>query len=129
MQLQYFSHPCGNFGDDLNAWVWNAWVWDSLLPGWKDWSNEVTLTGVRTLLNKHGVALLRNVRNLVGRSGVWQLLRAQTYPSQLSDRLTLRDRKTRYREILREGACDYGKPAAVDGKVPRSLRAGEGSAE
>lgn len=46
MDLFYFRHPAGNFGDDLNAWIW-----DALLPGWKSWSSRTTLIGVGTILN------------------------------------------------------------------------------
>ena len=64
MQLEYFKHPIGNFGDDLNAWIW-----DALLPGWQEWDDRVTLIEVGTLLNKTVLAFCRDRRILVLRSG------------------------------------------------------------
>lgn len=46
MNLFYYRDPAGNFGDDLNAWIW-----DLLLPGYRDVHDDVTLIGVGTLLN------------------------------------------------------------------------------
>lgn len=65
MQLHYHKHPGGNFGDDLNAWIW-----DALLPGWQDWDDDVTLIGVGTLLNEDRLAAFRDRRILVIGSGV-----------------------------------------------------------
>lgn len=48
MKLHYFRSPHGNFGDDLNAWLW-----PQLLPGlWDDGSDGITFVGVGTILNK-----------------------------------------------------------------------------
>jgi succinoglycan biosynthesis protein ExoV len=46
MRLHYFKDPAGNFGDDLNEWIW-----DDLLPGWREVWPEVSLVGVGTLIN------------------------------------------------------------------------------
>lgn len=46
MKLFYYHEKSGNFGDDLNAWLW-----DALLPGWQEWDTDVTLIGVGTILN------------------------------------------------------------------------------
>lgn len=46
MKLYYFHDPDGNFGDDINAWIW-----DDLLPGWRDWRDDTTLIGIGTILN------------------------------------------------------------------------------
>lgn len=46
LDLFYFEAKVGNFGDDLNAWIW-----DELLPGWQGWSETTRLLGVGTLLN------------------------------------------------------------------------------
>jgi succinoglycan biosynthesis protein ExoV len=46
MELCYHRVPLGNFGDDLNLWLW-----DELLPGWRDWAADSVLVGVGTLLN------------------------------------------------------------------------------
>lgn len=47
MKLHYFRSPHGNFGDDLNAWLW-----PELLPGvWDDGSDGITFVGVGTILN------------------------------------------------------------------------------
>lgn len=46
MELYYFHDPHGNFGDDLNQWIW-----DGLLPGWREaWPGQL-LIGVGTLIN------------------------------------------------------------------------------
>ncbi|MFG1225405.1 glycosyltransferase family protein [Xanthobacter wiegelii] len=46
MKLYYYRDPHGNFGDDLNGWLW-----ETLLPGvWTD--SDLTLCGIGTLLNK-----------------------------------------------------------------------------
>ena len=47
MKLFYYEVPGGNFGDDLNAVIW-----DRLLPGWRDWEVCATLIGVGTLLRR-----------------------------------------------------------------------------
>ena len=48
MKLHYFRSPHGNFGDDLNAWLW-----PELLPGvWDDGSDGITFVGVGTILNR-----------------------------------------------------------------------------
>lgn len=46
MELHYHHSPQGNFGDDLNPWLW-----DRLLPGWRDWPSDRVLLGVGTLIN------------------------------------------------------------------------------
>jgi len=48
MKLHYFRSPHGNFGDDLNAWLW-----PELLPGlWDDGRDGITFVGVGTILNR-----------------------------------------------------------------------------
>lgn len=42
----YWKSPSGNFGDDLNEWIW-----DDLLPGWRSWQPDWTLVGVGTVLS------------------------------------------------------------------------------
>lgn len=61
MQQVYHVNPQGNFGDDLNAWFW-----DTVLPGWRDWDESVTLIGIGTILN---AGLLPSGRKLVIGSG------------------------------------------------------------
>jgi succinoglycan biosynthesis protein ExoV len=47
MKLHYFRSPQGNFGDDLNAWLW-----PELMPGvWDDGGDGITFVGVGTILN------------------------------------------------------------------------------
>lgn len=46
MRLYYFQDPNGNFGDDLNPWIWNQ-----LLPGAFDSKDERLFVGIGTLLN------------------------------------------------------------------------------
>jgi succinoglycan biosynthesis protein ExoV len=46
MKLYYFKDPHGNFGDDLNPWLWNQ-----LIPDLLDDVADETLVGIGTLLN------------------------------------------------------------------------------
>lgn len=46
MQLYYFKDPAGNFGDDLNAWLW-----PQLIPELLDDNPDELLVGIGTLLN------------------------------------------------------------------------------
>lgn len=46
MKLYYFKDPQGNFGDDLNPWLW-----DRLLPNFFDEDESSLLVGIGTLLN------------------------------------------------------------------------------
>ncbi|WP_374389088.1 polysaccharide pyruvyl transferase family protein [Sandaracinobacter sp.] len=46
MRLHHFHDPEGNFGDDLNHWLW-----DALLPGWRAAWPDTWLVGVGTLIN------------------------------------------------------------------------------
>ena len=45
MKVMFWNAPEGNFGDDMNRWIW-----DLLLPGHKMWTDEVSLIGVGSLL-------------------------------------------------------------------------------
>ncbi len=46
MKLHYFRSSHGNFGDDLNAWLW-----PELMPGvWDDGRDGITFVGVGTIL-------------------------------------------------------------------------------
>lgn len=65
MNLIYFHDPQGNFGDDLNSWIW-----DSLLPGWQGWDEGVSLLGVGTLINAERLDPLRDSKLLIAGSGV-----------------------------------------------------------
>jgi succinoglycan biosynthesis protein ExoV len=46
VRLHHFHDPEGNFGDDLNHWLW-----DALLPGWRAAWPDTWLVGVGTLIN------------------------------------------------------------------------------
>lgn len=46
MDLFYWKSARGNFGDDLNLWLW-----DALIPGWRDWRDDTVLLGVGTILS------------------------------------------------------------------------------
>lgn len=65
MDIIYWKGPKGNFGDDLNDWIW-----DQLLPGWREWDNGTTLIGVGTLLNRRRFPSNRPGRFLVAGTGV-----------------------------------------------------------
>jgi len=45
MKLFYYKVPEGNFGDDLNAWLW-----EELAPGIWDDTSEVAVSGIGTIL-------------------------------------------------------------------------------
>jgi hypothetical protein len=45
VRLEYFKSPAGNFGDDLNPWLW-----DGLLPGLLHEGDGDVLLGVGTIL-------------------------------------------------------------------------------
>lgn len=62
MKPYYWESHHGNFGDDLNLWLW-----DFLLPGFRDVHPEVLLVGVGTVLNP--VLLPSGMRKLVVGSG------------------------------------------------------------
>ena len=62
MDLFYFKDPKGNFGDDLNEWLW-----DRLLPGWREGPADTVLIGVGTLINEG--MLPRDKRKLILGSG------------------------------------------------------------
>ncbi|MDH2328599.1 polysaccharide pyruvyl transferase family protein [Cereibacter sp. SYSU M97828] len=62
MDLFHYEIQSGNFGDDLNLWLW-----DEILPGWREMRPGTVLVGVGTLLNNK---LPRGRRKLVLGSGV-----------------------------------------------------------
>ena len=62
MQPFYWESAHGNFGDDLNLWLW-----DFLLPGLRDIHPETLLVGVGTVLNRK--LLPAGVKKLVIGSG------------------------------------------------------------
>ncbi len=62
MKPYYWESDHGNFGDDLNLWLW-----DLLLPGFRDVHPDVLLVGVGTVLNE--VLLPKTGRKLVLGSG------------------------------------------------------------
>lgn len=46
MKLFYYKHPSGNFGDDLNPWIW-----ETLAPELFDEDDSRLLVGIGTLIN------------------------------------------------------------------------------
>jgi succinoglycan biosynthesis protein ExoV len=62
MQPFYWESSHGNFGDDLNLWLW-----DFLLPGFRQVHPEILLVGVGTVLND--ALLPKGTRKLVVGSG------------------------------------------------------------
>jgi succinoglycan biosynthesis protein ExoV len=62
MNPYHWVSPHGNFGDDLNLWLW-----DYLLPGFRDVHPDVVLVGVGTVLNP--VILPADKKKLVIGSG------------------------------------------------------------
>lgn len=61
MDLYHYQAPRGNFGDDLNLWLW-----DALLPGWREAMPGHLLVGVGTIINDK---LPRGMPKLVMGSG------------------------------------------------------------
>src|SRR4051794_17394139 len=47
MRLYYYKDPIGNFGDDLNPWLWPR-----LISNIFDVNNEIIFLGIGTLLNQ-----------------------------------------------------------------------------
>lgn len=45
MKIYYYKSAHGNFGDDLNAWIW-----DALLPGFFDGNENVRVSGIGTII-------------------------------------------------------------------------------
>ncbi|RYJ16346.1 exosortase [Rahnella variigena] len=45
MKIYYYKSAHGNFGDDLNAWIW-----DALLPGFFDDNENVRVSGIGTII-------------------------------------------------------------------------------
>lgn len=64
MNIWFYRSDAGNFGDDLNQWLW-----DYLLPGWREWDDEITLLGVGTLLTRNQFGYLKGKKLLVLGSG------------------------------------------------------------
>ncbi|MFT4160516.1 polysaccharide pyruvyl transferase family protein, partial [Shinella sp.] len=62
MKPYYWESQHGNFGDDLNLWLW-----DFLLPGFREAHEDVLLVGVGTVLNS--ALLPKEGRKLVLGSG------------------------------------------------------------
>ena len=65
MKLHYFKAPNGNFGDDLNEWLWSH-----LLPKWRESSPDIILVGVGSILNEKQLRPFRNDRILILGAGV-----------------------------------------------------------
>jgi len=59
MKLYYFKDPGGNFGDDLNPWLWSQ-----LLPDFFDEDESEIFVGIGTLLN-HRLPL-KPIKHIVG---------------------------------------------------------------
>ncbi|SMX31160.1 polysaccharide pyruvyl transferase family protein [Actibacterium lipolyticum] len=68
MKLFYWKSPAGNFGDDLNLWLW-----DRFLPGWREWDEQRTLVGVGTILNTRNLPDAGSYLVLGSGSGFGQL--------------------------------------------------------
>jgi succinoglycan biosynthesis protein ExoV len=45
MEVWFWESKEGNFGDDLNRWIW-----DDLLPGHRSWGSEAVIVGIGTIL-------------------------------------------------------------------------------
>lgn len=45
LKIYYYKSAHGNFGDDLNAWIW-----DALLPGFFDDNEDVRVSGIGTII-------------------------------------------------------------------------------
>ncbi|RLQ88964.1 polysaccharide pyruvyl transferase family protein [Notoacmeibacter ruber] len=65
MKLIHWISKRGNFGDDLNPWLW-----DRILPGWRTISPETIFFGVGTLLHERRMSGFRVQKTLILGSGV-----------------------------------------------------------
>lgn len=62
MDILYYKDPVGNFGDDLNEWLW-----DHIIPSIYNIKSEYTILGVGSILNKH---IIKNKKVIVLGSGI-----------------------------------------------------------
>ena len=62
MKLYYYKDVVGNFGDDLNSWLW-----DTLLPDFFDQDDSVRMSGIGTIIN---TAMPKTNKWIVFSSGV-----------------------------------------------------------
>lgn len=122
MKLHYFRSPHGNFGDDLNAWLW-----PELLPGvWDEGADGITFVGVGTILNKlvpqtrlkivlgSGVGYSPLPENL--HDGSWKVLGTR-------GPLSARAAGLPARAVITDGAILLG---TIDGLVkPQDMRTGD----
>ncbi len=110
MKLCYWKGPSGNFGDDLNLWLW-----DFLLPEWRAWDPERYLVGVGTILNQE--TLPRDSALLVVGSGAGYGTMPELKPSEYCDIRCVRGADTARRLGLPEelGIID---PAVMVSKMP-----------
>ncbi len=46
MKLYYYKDVIGNFGDDLNSWLW-----DALIPDFFDQDESIRMSGIGTIIN------------------------------------------------------------------------------
>lgn len=79
MKLHYYVSLNGNFGDDLNKWIW-----DRLLPNWSCWDPKTTLLGVGTLFTRTQISQLSNQRILVIGSGAGKKKVPKIFPDSPS---------------------------------------------
>lgn len=66
MRLLYYRDPDGNFGDDLNAWLW-----ERLLPGLWDHDSDVGMLGIGTIIGMEtpGLRKVKVFTSGIGYSG------------------------------------------------------------
>jgi len=62
MNVIYYKDPIGNFGDDLNQWIWNE-----VAPFIYEQRNEYSLLGIGSILSK---SIIKNEKVIVFSSGV-----------------------------------------------------------
>lgn len=62
MKLYYFDSPIGNFGDDLNPWIW-----EKLLGDFNKYPEDKTFVGIGSVLDKR---LNQNISNIIAGAGV-----------------------------------------------------------
>lgn len=62
MDVLYYKDSVGNFGDDLNEWLW-----DGVIPTFHEIESNYSLLGVGSIINKQ---VIKNKKVLVFGSGI-----------------------------------------------------------
>lgn len=109
MRIHYWKSTHGNFGDDLNLWLW-----ETLLPGIREERNDVLLVGVGTVLSDR---LPPDMKKLVIGSGAGYGNPPRTSDAAMWDIRAVRGRKTA-RLLGLDDKLGMTDPAALIADIP-----------